>query len=466
MNYRTNIDKIIEEKLYLKKGLNKKNEIARLIFEILKREKISIDDLLHKQDLKNYINQKKYNFKLLKKILVDIRYPEYKPKENEIFLPKLEEPIKREYFYSGTFKPKKIYIEKEAEQYKLTKKILSGFPNTEKIFINKIKDIKRNWKDYIRTIGKDELFLVKETYDVFKACPCSNNVISCGYYIFNLGFGCPYDCSYCYLQHYTNFPGIILQVNIEEILNKLDKILATTKNKVLRIGTGEFTDSLVFDNITEYTKYIVPFFAEKKHLLELKTKSTNIENLLNLKHNNKTVISWSLNTPYIIEKEELFTPDLESRLKAAKTVIDAGYKVGFHFDPIVYYENWEKDYKKTIDKMFQYAGDKILWISLGTLRFQRDLKKIIESRFPENILLDGYLFMDSTDKKMRYPRELREDIFNTIYNHIKSHSTKTLVYMCMEDKTTWHSVYGTDFIQNNTDENLGIRYHERKKKQQ
>ncbi len=459
MNSLKNINKIVEDLFLIKKGVNKKNEIARLIFEILKKEDISLKELIQKKELQKYIKNSEYNFKLLKNILIKIRYPYYTPDEKNIFLPKLENPIKREYFFNGTFKPKKIYIENEAKEYALTKNILKKFPDSETIYIEKIKNIKRSWKHFLHSIGKDELFLVKENYDIFKSCPCSSNVISCGYYIFNLGFGCPYDCSYCYLQHYTNFPGIILQVNINEILDKLKNILNTANKHILRIGTGEFTDSLVFDNITEYSKYIVPFFAHTSHLLELKTKSINIDNLLNLDHNNKTVVSWSLNTPYIIEKEELFTPSLENRLKAAKKVIKAGYKVGFHFDPIIYYDNWEKDYKDTIDMMFDYAKNNILWISLGTLRFHRDLKKIIETRFPDNVMLDGELILDNIDKKMRYPEKLKTYMFDTIMNYIKKQDKKILVYMCMEDKTIWQNIYGTDFKKSNKNETLGIRYH-------
>ncbi len=460
MNCPKNIDdyyRIIEEKFYIKKGINKKNELARLLFEICKKNNISLNKILENRDIKKYIKDKEYNFKKIKNILIKLRYNENISIDN-IYLPPLKfYNSRRVYKFNGSLSPEKIYVEREALNYNLTDKILKKFPEKEIIIIDKVKELKRNWKEYIETIGKNELFLVKESFDVFKPCPCSKNMVSCGYFIFNLGFGCPFDCSYCYLQHYTNFPGIIFQVNIEEILNKLDIILNKVKSKVLRIGTGEFTDSLAYDDISEYSKYIVPFFAEREHILELKTKSTKIGNLLDLNHNNRTVVSWSLNTPYIIEKEELFTPSLEERLKAAKEVIKAGYKVGFHYDPIVFYENWEKDYKETIDKMFDYAKDNILWISLGTLRFHRDLKVIIERRFPNNVILDGDLFIDNYDKKMRYSSKLREYMLKRIYNYIKSKDKKVVVYICMENYSLWNKI-SPSFLESKEGEHLGIHY--------
>ena len=77
-------------------------------------------------------------------------------------------------------------------------------------------------------------------------------------------------------------------------------------------------------------------------LLELKTKSNHVEHLLELPHGGKTVISWSVNPQAIITKEELKTSNLDERIKAARISSEAGYKVAFHFDPMIDYPDWEK----------------------------------------------------------------------------------------------------------------------------
>ena len=77
--------------------------------------------------------------------------------------------------------------------------------------------------------------------------------------------------------------------------------------KVMRIGTGEFTDSLIWEEIYPFSGNLISKFADQSHaVLELKTKTTNIENLLALPHNRKTILAWSLNTERIIKSGSNF----------------------------------------------------------------------------------------------------------------------------------------------------------------
>ncbi len=110
-----------------------------------------------------------------------------------------------------------------------------------------------------------------------------------------------------------------------------------------------------------------PLFAEKeKGILELKTKSSSVDSILPLKHRERTVLSWSLNPPRIIEDEERGTASLDERLEAARKCQAVGYPLGFHFDPIIFDKGWEREYEKTIHSLFQFVDPKrVVWISLG-----------------------------------------------------------------------------------------------------
>jgi spore photoproduct lyase len=162
------------------------------------------------------------------------------------------------------------------------------------------------------------------------------------------------------------------------------------KKPWMRIGTGEFSDSLMLDHITKYSPAIIEFFNNHKDaVFEFKTKSSNIDNLLKIKHSGNIVVSWSLNPQKIIDKNEFFTASLSDRLASAKECAKSGYKIGFHFDPIIYFKGWEREYGKVIDLLFSKIKPKdIAWISMGTFRFKPELKSIIENRFPENEILD------------------------------------------------------------------------------
>jgi spore photoproduct lyase len=253
--------------------------------------------------------------------------------------------------------------------------------------------------------------------------------------VLNLGFGCPYDCSYCYLQCYSNFPGIILPANIDDFFTEFDALYKKLK-KPIRRGTGEFCDSLALDEITQYSTKLIPYFKDKNVFFELKTKSNRISNLLNLSPPSNVVISWSLNPASLIKEEEMATASLSERLLAAKAIQQKGYRVAFHFDPIIYSDDWKKTYRQTIKELYSLLKPPFSWISLGTLRSHRRLRAITEMRFPESRIFYGELFLGE-DKKLRYPLFLRHEIYENMVQWIREFDGQSPVYLCMENKDTW-----------------------------
>ena len=96
------------------------------------------------------------------------------------------------------------------------------------------------------------------------------------------------------------------------------------------------------------------YFADKTNaIIELKSKNVNIDSLLGLKHNRRTVISWSMNSQVMHSSEEGFSASMEDRLVAAAEVQKAGYKLGFHFDPMLDHPGWQEGYRDIVDKIFR-----------------------------------------------------------------------------------------------------------------
>jgi spore photoproduct lyase len=126
------------------------------------------------------------------------------------------------------------------------------------------------------------------------------------------------DCSYCVLQGYLNNPFLTVYTNWEDLLQEIDDFLSSRDQPFLRLGTGELSDSLALESIFPFSQFLIPFFAERHNgILELKTKSANVNPLLNLDHRGKTIVSWSLNPPKMIEREERRTAPLKERIAAA-----------------------------------------------------------------------------------------------------------------------------------------------------
>ena len=413
-------------------GVNKRREIERLVYEISKREKIPPEKILNSIDSNN--------FETVKKGLLKRRFP-YSCAHNEAikpYLPKVGiDPAQSFDINNSKFNPQKILIEKSAASSYLNNRFKAAFPKAAFTEIPSLKSfIRDNRKSGMPSYNKrrDMVFITNERYDFFKKCPCTKSAIGCGYHIFNLGFGCIFDCTYCYLQEYNNAPGLIFPANIDKFFERFKRY----KKPKMRIGTGEFSDSLMLDHITEYSLPIIEFFSKHKNVLfEFKTKGSNIENLLKAKHGGNIVASWSLNPQRIIDKNEFFTAGLNERIKSAEKCIKAGYKIGIHFDPVIYFKEWKKEYANVIDLLFSRIKPwDIAWISIGTFRFKPELKPIIENRFPDNKILDGELLL-GYDNKLRYPYGLRYNMYKFLLNALKRHSKKVPVYLCMEEFEMW-----------------------------
>lgn len=289
--------------------------------------------------------------------------------------------------------------------------------------------------------GKETLFLTKNKGSFLKKCPGTARYICCGYKILHIGTFCTMDCSYCILQAYFHPPVLQYFINQQDMMAELDSIFAG--RTIYRIGTGEFTDSLIWENWVDLSKTLISKFSKQSYaVLELKTKTTNIQKLKGINHQRKTITAWSLNTEKIIMQEERGTSRLSARLKAASECEALGYPLAFHFDPIVLYEDCENEYEKVIEMLFSHVSPgNIVWISLGTFRFMPHLKSVIEQRFPSSAIVYEE-FISGLDGKMRYFKPLRIRIYQKIISFIRRYAPQVCIYFCMEDEEIWKKCLG------------------------
>ncbi|MBW1725940.1 MAG: hypothetical protein JRJ33_11465 [Deltaproteobacteria bacterium] len=222
---------------------------------------------------------------------------------------------------------------------------------------------------------------------------------------------------------------------------ELDRLFL--EKKITRIGTGEYTDSLIWEKWTDLSSLLVPKFSKQSRaVLELKTKTTAIEKLRQLRHNRKTILAWSLNTNRIIKNEEIHTASLSARLRSAAKCESSGYPIGFHFDPLVIYDGCQEEYMGVVEQLFANVSSKnIVWISLGSFRFMHSLKSIIQKRFPDSKIIYGE-FISGLDGKMRYFKPLRIDLYRKMVACIREHAPDALIYLCMEDDEVWEKSLG------------------------
>ena len=341
------------------------------------------------------------------------------------------------------YHPERIFIDKAVSEEPLTRQICSRFQDVptyevENYDWHKESSVNDPLKNPLSK-GKKTLHLKYFQGKSIKACPgFSDNLVCCNYFTLDLIENCPFECTYCILQAFLNKPVITVHANLEDMLMQVRQRTSSQPETLFRIGTGEHSDSLALDKTLGINQHIIKFFAALPNaLLELKTKSNQVEHLLELPHGGKTVISWSVNPQVIITKEELKTATLDERLKAARMASDAGYKVAFHFDPMIDYPDWEKGYQGLVEQIFDnISPDRIAWVSLGTLRYISSLKSIVDVRFPNSRVFLGE-FVPAIDGKMRYLKKIRQRLYRNVQQKIQKLAPDVPTYLCMESSPLW-----------------------------
>lgn len=314
------------------------------------------------------------------------------------------------------FEPKRVIIEEAALEYKSGKRIFNELnnKNIEIIFskngiVNKIPGNSSSEKYFE---GKSTLVVgIRKTLK-FESCKPS------AHYQLPLVSGCMGMCEYCYLNtQMGKKPYIKVYVNINEILQKAGEYALERKPDITIFEGAATSDPIPVEPYTDALKSAIEYFATN-NLTEFRfvTKFTDVDSLLNLKHNNRTTIRFSINTDDIINKFEHKTPAINERIDAAYKVAKAGYKIGFIIAPVFLYEDWKKEY---LDLMIAIA-DKFNGIDLKfeviSHRYTKKAKENILSVYPKSLLpmeeeirkfkygqfgYGKYVYMDKELKEMK-----------------------------------------------------------------
>jgi spore photoproduct lyase len=335
------------------------------------------------------------------------------------------------------FFPKKIIVDPSVRDERLTRRVLDRCPG-----VPVEEPDTADWPDDLQR-GKNTLFITRNRGEFVKPCPATPRYLCCDYRILDFCGHCAMDCTYCVLQSYLASPVLTLYANLDSMQERLRGFFRENRQGRFRIGTGEFTDSLVLEHLTGFHAEIIPFFREEKRaVLEIKTKTDNIEDLLSVDPGGKVIVAWSLNPPDVTRTEEFRVANLEERLEAARRCQEAGYVLAFHFDPVIRFPGWEEAYSAVVRRLFETVDpNRVAYISLGCIRFMPALKPVVEERFPHtNILYEE--FIRGEDGKMRYLKPVRIEMYRRMVSWIRRRAPNVVVYFCMERRDVWERVFG------------------------
>ena len=221
---------------------------------------------------------------------------------------------------------------------------------------------------------------------IFRLCPAaSEKAVCCNLKVLNIVDNCAMACSYCVLQNHYDEAVVAVPTNLKEKLAEVQ----LNPDKRYRIGTGEYSDSLLWGNKNGLLEDLFDFArANPNAIVELKTKSANIAWLLEHEVPANICCSWSLNPQTIVSHEEHKTASLDRRLAAARALADKGVRVGFHFHPMFYFEGYAAEYRDLIAQvMARFRPEEVLWVSLGCVTMLKGFAQDFRLKFSHSKLL-------------------------------------------------------------------------------
>jgi len=248
---------------------------------------------------------------------------------------------------------------------------------------------------------------------------------------------CPYGCHYCYLAGTPGVwfsPTVKIFLNLEEILGEVDRT-ATRLGRPTAFYLGKLQDGLALEPLSGYARTMVPVFARHPYArMVILTKSADVENLLDLDHAGRTILSWTVNAPEVVQLFERNTPNIAARLEAMRRCAQAGYPVRAVVMPIMPVGDWQETYGRFIVTLLESAP--LSRITLGSICSYPQAQRLMELKLGKRNAISTLLDRGpakSDDGRLRFSRATREEVYRYLVESIRRQRPGLEIALCLED---------------------------------
>lgn len=311
-----------------------------------------------------------------------------------------------------------IYIESGIINHHRTKAFLQKFPQADIIKINKYSDVfNRKNQDFRKQKERGLTYILAEKRDhfVLPVPQCKTLKHPNNFYFSHL-YNCPFDCEYCYLQGMYRSAFLVFFANYEDFADEIKKI--SERGTHTTFFSGYDSDSLALEHLTGFAEYFVPFFETLKNTeMELRTKSVNIKYLENIDAQKNTYLCWTLSPEEITQKYEKKSAPFLERIKAIQTLAQKGWRIQLRFEPILSFKGWKEVYEDFFAQITEHISPEwIERVSIGHLRFPKDIYKIMKKRLPTSkILAEDFELLPGG--VVTYPQKREKEMTNFFVSH-------------------------------------------------
>ena len=391
-------------------------------FNILKYLKIKYGNI---NILKRYENIEVNSKVQGKKIFEEIK--EFSKLNNKIEIERKALNNKNSSLFNNRFSH--IYVEKKILNNKNTLEILSKFKDVKIIEIDNYKEVfsSNNQDFHLQKLGQKLILASNKPNMIYEGAVVCESFENDNFYYTSSIINCVYDCEYCYLQGVYSSGNIVIFVDIEKVFEEVEELY--NKLKTLYLCVSYDTDLLAIENICGFSEKWYYFIEDKKDLkIELRTKSGNIDKFLNLKPLNNFIIAFTLSPENIALRNEKYTASFKNRVNAIKELQEKGWKVRICIDPLIYSDNFEKNYSQMIEYLFnEIDKEKVIDISIGVFRISKEYLKKMRNQNQNSEIL--YYPFECIDGVYTYSDKIKSYMINFIKEQFLKYIDERKIYI-------------------------------------
>lgn len=292
-----------------------------------------------------------------------------------------------------------LYLEESVAHHPRAQALMDRFPDVPHISCQRYGEVfNRRGQDFrLQKEAQPALILAEKRERKVLPTPPGYGIGGQANYYFSHVLNCLYDCRYCFLQGLYQSANYVFFLNFEDFQMQIDEILEQhPRDESVYFFSGYDGDSFALETLTGFVENHLEFFRDRpRAVLELRTKSLRVRDLLDAPPLNNAIVAFSLTPGAVSRQYEIGVPPLEKRLAAMAQLAQRGWPVGLRFDPIIAHQGFENAYEDLFASVFSHVSpEQVHSATLGMMRFPKAIHRKMTRLYPEEPLLAAQLDRD------------------------------------------------------------------------
>ena len=250
----------------------------------------------------------------------------------------------------------------------------------------------------------------------------------------SFGYGCLFNCSYCYMKRHMP-KGLTIATNTDSILQEIDRHCHfyadvekpnQTHDRYITYDISCNEDFALHAKYHDWQK-IFKFFRDHPTAMGSFATKTVPDGFLWFNPNGKIRIRFSLMPQKLADILEPNTAKIADRIAAIDRFIESGYDVHVNFSPIVLYRGWKEDYTALFHQLNTIRSKSIVKAECIMLTHNKAKHEYnVKNNLPgEDFLWNPYIQEDKVSQygglNLRYQlpvKELAIQVFKEAHNSV------------------------------------------------